>query len=89
MPTPITIANDLYPEFNPTTGEREPGYQCYGCRTYIGPEHIGQTWFDHLVDLDPGNPEVGPDPDLQEVLLCPTCHARVEAGGPLELPEED
>lgn len=83
MSDPIKITESLYPDQN------EGGYQCYGCWAYVTEKNLGETWFEVLADLDPGNPEVGPDPDIQTVLLCPTCHARVEAGGPLEIPEEE
>lgn len=45
--------------------------QCYECGTFAGEDFGG--WTSREVDLDPGNPEVGPQPNVQEVDFCSTC----------------
>lgn len=44
--------------------------QCHECGEYQKP---GVEWETEMVDLDPGNAEVGPQPDVQEVATCPEC----------------
>jgi hypothetical protein len=51
-------------------GYQEPPEQCYCCGKY---NTEGEIWQMITVDLDPGDPEVGPDPDIQDVAICFDC----------------
>lgn len=62
-----------------TDDDLPPGYddvppQCHECAAYAVDGTDG--WTERTVDLDPGNAEVGPDPHLCVVVICPTCAAR-------------
>lgn len=55
--------------------------QCYECGTFASAEH-GDTfegWTKRTVDLDPGDPEVGPQPCVTDVDVCPRCKADVDS----------
>jgi hypothetical protein len=45
-------------------------YYCNSCHRELP---IGKPIFLKLVDLDPGDPEVGPEPDICNVLVCQAC----------------
>lgn len=44
--------------------------QCYFCGDYQKPGEVGKKI---KVDDDPGDAEVGPEPDIIEVWICGTC----------------
>jgi hypothetical protein len=50
-------------------GDDQPD-QCHSCGEYQKP---GELWERETVDLDPGDAENGPDPDIQEVSTCALC----------------
>lgn len=45
--------------------------ECYNCGKVKKAGEAG--WKTVTMDLDPGDREVGPQPDIQEVGLCPSC----------------
>lgn len=50
-----------------------PPQQCFGCGRYATKADIGKEWLVRLVDFDPGDPEVGPQPNIGEAMFCPQC----------------
>lgn len=64
----LSIKPEPAPEPEPP-GDGTPE-QCAGCGDY---NTSGQPWPLCTVDLDPGDPEVGPQPDIADVPLCPRC----------------
>lgn len=60
---------DEMPELYSPSDEEEP-IQCWNCLADILP---GSEAYEVTVDADPGDPEVGPRPDIVEVLICPKC----------------
>lgn len=46
---------------------------CYCCGKILLTEN---PIFSKLVDLDPGDPENGPDPDICEVEICHECNEK-------------
>jgi hypothetical protein len=70
-------ARDLIREWVATHEPIDPNptpEQCHECGAY----RIGDApgWKTETVDLDPGDPEVGPQPDVQEVPICSPCWQR-------------
>lgn len=55
----------------PDGPEDDTPLQCYRCGGII---QEGEETEVVLVDLDPGDPEVGPDPDVQEVKRHKNCY---------------
>lgn len=60
--------------------ENDEPDQCYGCGRYAEPGEVFKT---KTVDLDPGDPEVGPRPDVQDVGFCPDCIDKPKSEWPL------
>jgi hypothetical protein len=50
-------------------GDQTPD-QCYDCGAY---NVDGDDWKQEVRDLDPGDGEVGPDPCISTVSVCPVC----------------
>jgi hypothetical protein len=78
----------------PDTHENEPIYDgpdepdrpptCHYC--HQPSEEMTTT----RVDTDPGDPEVGPQPDIQDVWVCPDCLSEIKMGRkPADTHEED
>ena len=49
-----------------------PPEQCYDCGAVN--EDASKPWATETVDADPGDPEVGPQPHIMDVSICPACH---------------
>jgi len=47
--------------------------QCSCCGRYATKMDLGKEWLVRLVDSDPGDPEVGPQPNIGEAMFCPSC----------------
>lgn len=76
--------NKMHPDHpNYADGTTVEPNQCYGCGKHQAP---GEKWEKKLADLDPGNPENGPDPDICEVEYCPDCIKNNVTGPPNEEP---
>lgn len=60
----------LSPEEEETILQNQSPNQCWNCGEYAGPNERGTL---KLVDTDPGDPEVGPDPDIFEAWHCDKC----------------
>ena len=67
--------------------EQEYPNHCWNCHKMEKPGEIGSII---TVDDDPGNPEVGPDPDIGDAWICDDCAAYNNKFGQLpDVPEED
>ena len=69
----------------PNNSDSREGDQCYLCNKYLKPgEGIPRK-----MDLDPGDPEVGPEPNIQDVFVCPECAKEEEEDEKSESPYAD
>lgn len=58
---------------HPETDCHCPPDQCGLCSEY---NTTGEIWPTVTIDDDPGDPEVGPDPHIIDVSVCPACQAK-------------
>lgn len=58
--------------------------QCYGCGKHKQP---GEQWVVKKIDADPGDPEVGPQPQIIDVEYCPDCIKNNVKGPPSMSPD--
>ena len=71
--TDIDAAHDEAIFFDSLPEGDDTPNQCHECGAY----NVDRaTWQQVEVDLDPGNAEVGPDPYLCTVSVCPACAVR-------------